>query len=372
MKPRVLLVEAAPRVTGSVRSIASAVAALRNEFEFSLVGQSSEVAKAMGVPWRRFEFAMPRRAEFLRFGPNVLTQALRFRAFTAEVRPHVVHVNDLTNLVPLVARWLGAKYRLLYHVRLLPTSYVGPIFVPFTRLILSNADRVVCVSHAVRRALPGAAHVDIVPNGLPISVIPDGLAVQTLEHRPSRPTSERIDVLYVGHFHPGKGQDLAVEALRLAVEREPRLHLSFVGSESTAPEFAAAVRNRVVRASLERHVSFLGAVAVTGPLYDQADLVLNLSESESFSMVVLEGMMHGKPVIASRSGGPDELLEVPGTGVLVLNRDVRAAAEALVQLAGQSASRQAMGARAREVAVSRFDVQHTSRQLGAIYAELSR
>jgi len=139
------------------------------------MGGSDEVRDAIGVPWTHFEFAMPRKAELLTFGPRVLLQARRFAKEARLLGIDLVHVNDMTNIVPLVARWLGGRYRLVYHLRLLPTSYIRSIYLPLSRLVLAGADEVVCVSQAVVNALPPSRRIELVPNGVAVKVVPDGI-----------------------------------------------------------------------------------------------------------------------------------------------------------------------------------------------------
>ncbi len=370
-RPLIHIVESAPRFTGSVRSISSVVRALKPRFDFALVGQSEVVRDALDVPWHRFEFPMPRRSEVLSFGPRVMLQAIRFLRLARATRPDIVHVNDLTNVVPIVARWIGATYRLVYHVRLLPTSYIGPIYGPLSRLVLANADRVVCVSQAVVDALPHSGRVSLVPNGLPVAVIPDGIVVDALD-RLVEPTRDIdfVNVLYLGHFHPGKGHEHAVRAFALAFSRAPNLRLSFVGSEDVDPAYARSVRTLAEELHLQGAVSFLGPVKDPSSAIRAADIVLNLSESESFSMVVLESMMSGRAIIASRCGGPNELLSAPGSGLLVENRDVHGAADALVHFATDALARRAAGEKARAIAIERYDVQRTAQLLANVYDSL--
>jgi glycosyltransferase involved in cell wall biosynthesis len=67
-------------------------------------------------------------------------------------------------------------------------------------------------------------------------------------------------------------------------------------------------------------------------------------------MVVLEGMLHGLPVIAAEVGGPADILEHGRTGLLFPPRDVAALAAALRQLVENGEDRHRMGdAAAREV-----------------------
>jgi glycosyltransferase involved in cell wall biosynthesis len=64
----------------------------------------------------------------------------------------------------------------------------------------------------------------------------------------------------------------------------------------------------------------------------QCDTLVMASHRESFGVVLIEAMSCGKPVIATRCGGPEEVV-TPETGLLVDPGDVAGLAAALVQMA---------------------------------------
>ena len=53
--------------------------------------------------------------------------------------------------------------------------------------------------------------------------------------------------------------------------------------------------------------------------YLKACFVINFSESESFSLTCLEALYFGRPVIATRCGGPEEIIDEKESGFLVLH-----------------------------------------------------
>ena len=73
--------------------------------------------------------------------------------------------------------------------------------------------------------------------------------------------------------------------------------------------------------------------------YRAADILVVPSWYEPFGMVVLEGMIHGLAVAASRVGGPGEIIRDGETGLLFPPRDARALAQAILELATDSVLR---------------------------------
>src|SRR6266498_593772 len=67
-------------------------------------------------------------------------------------------------------------------------------------------------------------------------------------------------------------------------------------------------------------------------LYRLADILVVPSWYEPFGMVVLEGMVHGMAIAASRVGGLAEILEHERTGLLFQPRDVPALTQSILRL----------------------------------------
>src|SRR5436853_7243931 len=80
--------------------------------------------------------------------------------------------------------------------------------------------------------------------------------------------------------------------------------------------------------------------------YDSTDVLVVPSRYEPFGMVILEGMLHGLPIVASNVGGPAEILEHDRTGLLFPPTNADALAQALLRLVTSQDLRQRIGAAA--------------------------
>jgi glycosyltransferase involved in cell wall biosynthesis len=68
-------------------------------------------------------------------------------------------------------------------------------------------------------------------------------------------------------------------------------------------------------------------------VYKSFDISLMFSESESFSMICAESQFYGIPVIATKCGGPSEIIDNMENGILVENKNVFQMTEAMNKLA---------------------------------------
>ena len=152
-----------------------------------------------------------------------------------------------------------------------------------------------------------------------------------------------------GRFHPWKGQQVLLDALT----RLPRVHALFVGAPLFGEEaFASALQAQAAKTGVADRAHFLGFRADVPELMRASDAIVHASVyPEPFGRVIVEGMLAGRPVIATGAGGVTEIVD-DETGVLVPPNDAEALARAIESLAAnpvraaQIAARGAARARA--------------------------
>ena len=89
-----------------------------------------------------------------------------------------------------------------------------------------------------------------------------------------------------------------------------------------------------------------------------------------FGIVILEAMACGKPVIASKIGGPAEIVEDAETGFLVNPRDTEAVAERIIRLIKDEKLRKRMGRKARKIVVEKYSLEKISEEYYRLYRSL--
>ena len=126
--------------------------------------------------------------------------------------------------------------------------------------------------------------------------------------------------------------------------------LRFVGGDMGLEKnksFKRELEAFVQKHQLEGAVTFESFEPDIEKVIKAADVVLNLSEAESFSMTCAEASYYGVPVIASRCGGPEEIIQHQRTGMLVENGNREQMRTAMLQLAQSPELRKAWGRAAR-------------------------
>jgi glycosyltransferase involved in cell wall biosynthesis len=118
---------------------------------------------------------------------------------------------------------------------------------------------------------------------------------------------EKKVVLALGRFHPNKGFDVLLRAMMTL----PKAQLCLLGEgeeKKAIVELAAPIANRVHILPWQENIT---------PFMEHADVFVCPSRHEPFGSVILEAWSHQKPLIASESEGPSQVIEHEKTGLLV-------------------------------------------------------
>jgi len=233
----------------------------------------------------------------------------RARDQVARRRPDVIYAHYL---VPtgLVATAAGAPFVITAHGG--DVANVGriPLVATLTRRVIGRAGAVICVSEYLAERLPAA------PRRL--EVIDCGVDVERFRPAPQAAGADQGPrYLIVGGLIERKNHRRLLEAFA----RLERGTLTVAGTGPLEAELRAAAPPRV---------RFVGRVAPEAmpALYHGCDVYCQPSLVEAQGQALLEALASGRPVVATRSGGPPEYVD-ERCGALVDPLDVDAIAEGM-------------------------------------------
>jgi sugar transferase (PEP-CTERM/EpsH1 system associated) len=118
-----------------------------------------------------------------------------------------------------------------------------------------------------------------------------------------------------------------------------------------------ALRERVAAHQLAEDVSFLGNRPDIHTVLAACDIFVLTSTSEGLPNTILEAMATALPVVSTRVGGAEELVDEGSTGFLVTPGNPEAVADAIEGLARDERLRLAMGVAGRRRAVDEFSLE---------------
>ena len=186
------------------------------------------------------------------------------------------------------------------------------------------------------------AKLHIIPCGVDLNVFRP-MRQSDAREALGRDQCERI-VLFVGRIEQIKGIDVLLRALGLLFFRHPELRndvcLLVVGGaldpndDSPEIEKVEELQRLVHQHRMEANVSFVGSMDQQrlALFYAAADVCAVPSLTESFGLVALEAMACGTPVVGTRVGGLQTLIDHGESGLLVPAGDYQALAESIAKV----------------------------------------
>ena len=164
------------------------------------------------------------------------------------------------------------------------------------------------------------SRIEIVPPGVDHSIFSPA---SKKEARQLLNLREQPTLLFVGRIQPLKGVDLAISTLSKLGHRDAQLVLIGSSSGPDGPTEERRIRQMVEELGLKNRVLFVEPQSHEKLVdwYRAADVVLMPSRSESFGLVALEAAASGVPVVASKVGGLQTIVEDGLSGYLIDDRD---------------------------------------------------
>lgn len=184
-------------------------------------------------------------------------------------------------------------------------------------------------------------------------------------HRKALAEADEKILMHISNFRPVKRVGDIVRVAASLMKKVPA-RLVFVGDGPDRPVAEEAAR----QLGIGDRVVFLGKLESVAELLSAADLFLLPSESESFGLSALEAMASEVPVLGTRCGGLEELVEDGVTGRLLAVGAVDAMAEAATEILSTPGLQEQMGRAGRTVAEENYSSQRILSMYESFYEEV--
>lgn len=177
-------------------------------------------------------------------------------------------------------------------------------------------------------------------------------------------------ILFVGTIRHVKGVDVLLRAIKLLVKRGRAARLILVGESfyRNYQQDYAGLMQMAKELKLNSHVKFAGGKPVEEVVraMQQSALLVLPSRRETLGMVLAEAMACGTPVVATRCGGPEDIV-TDRVGILVPPEDPAALADAIERVLNERARFDPRALRA--YSLENFGIEVVAERLVKLYRE---
>lgn len=303
-----------------------------------------------GIPVLRWQgvYWIPKAARYklhswLRGGLKLAAEYIRNYGI-----PDVIHAHNIPN-AGILAERIQSQWGIPYIITEHSSTYARGMVSPAILESIRNAAKGASFKAAVSPALAALLEKTLGHCGNPWRSIPNLLPAIYEEKPPARTRMDQavpFCFLNVGTLIELKGQRELLESYALSFRGRTDTCLRIVGDGPLLEQLQLQAQ----RLGIESAVTFTGGLDRHGlrDEYLACDVYVHPSHYETFGLTIVEAMACGKPVIATRCGGPDEVVR-PEDGLLVEPKNVPALANALLTMRNASATFDSKAIRRRAI-----------------------
>lgn len=289
-----------------------------------------------------------------------------------EFKPHIIHgavfegvtmaaVNGFLKNVPIVILEETSDPQ--------NRSWRGNLLMKMFSLV---ADKVVGVSpastHYLRDKLGiGTEKIQLIENGVALPRVVSQDEVNALKMKLGI-SDDKVVIGSVGRMLDDgtkRFSDL-IKAFDVLIKKGVNAHLILIGEGREKENYKQLVN----QLGLTENVTFEGYQSDVAPYYEVFDVFSLVSSHESFGLVLVEAMLHNLPVLATRVGGMQYIVDEGKTGFLVEKYQVAEIAEKLEVLCSDANLRKQMGEKGYAKAMNCYTEEKYVEKVSALYTAL--
>jgi glycosyltransferase involved in cell wall biosynthesis len=324
----------------------------RNEF--------ARAVQAAGIPQLELK-------ETRRFNPSHVAEV---RRYLKAHRIALLHAHGYRTDVLGYAATLGTSTALVTtHHGWIRNTRSQRLFGRLARVLCERFDGVEIVSRRLGDELSPAfrqsARLAVVHNAIVLDDYrPRGDRDEMRRRLGILPSDRLIGV--IGRLSREKGCLEMLDAFATIAARVPGAKLAFVGEGPLESE----LKRRVEQKGLQPRVQFVRHQTPILPIYEAVDVVVSPSHTEGLSNVILEALAVGRPVVATRVGGNEEIVEDATSALIVPPLQPDALAEAVCRVLQDDALSASLVAAGRLRVEQEFSFQARMRKEEAFYERI--
>lgn len=322
--------------------------------EFRNAGVGLEIVDMPRV--RLFKNPLSYTMVILKFFPTVF----QIKNIIEDYRINLVCTSGMVNLYGALAARLAHRPHIL-----MANEYLS-VLKAVTPYFLFLSDKIICCSNLTSRMFKKCDKVLVKHYGIDLNEFSPNINSKTSISESGVSSSLVTMVTRLTYW---KGVEVFIKSA-MYVKRNTNFIIFgeiVIGRE----KYAAKLERMIEKLDLKERVSIRTDKNKNIPqIIATSDVIVHASLGhEPFGIIIIEAMAVGRPVIASKIGGPLEIITDGVDGVLIEPGNPKVLAQAISGLLEDSKLAEEMGLRAREKAIEKFDLKEYTRSFDRIFKE---
>ena len=272
--------------------------------------------------------------------------------------------------------WIATTFKSEFRTQLKVFKHFQPYYLmnlflyPFNRyfekLVIKKAAKIIALSKFTRDNI--VKEFKVRPRNIAVINIPVDSDYFSFSQR-KLPNNRAIRLLTVGRLDdPRKNITLLVKAFKELLNQGFNLRLMLAGVCKPKKLFSLKSQIKDIRDKVDLHIST--SLEKIKELYRTSDIFILTSNQEGLGIVILEAMSSGLPVIATRSGGPEEIISDGDNGMLFNCEDLEQLMKSIVKLLSSEKLYSKFSKSGRETIETKFSKVFLRDKMIKIYKEI--
>ncbi|MGG5341710.1 glycosyltransferase family 4 protein [Enterococcus sp. AZ192] len=311
-----------------------------------------ELEKIEGCSVSIYSYAVLRRKNLSFFGmlsylKHTISSLYFFMKYINKSKIDIVYTNTSVVFSGAITAKLKRK-KSIWHIREIISN-------PVERKIISTivnlfSDKIICNSNATLNSITDKKKGTVIHNVIDT----DNIQI------PSLKTSNKITIGMAGRINRWKGQKLFIDAANQILVDYPDVKFVIAGDTFSGEEYIKEELLEYVRKiNRTEQILFLGLVNNMNDFYGSIDIfVLPSIKPEPFGLVILEAMARKIPVIATKHGGPLEIIQDDENGFLVDYENSEELVSKMNELITDEVRRKSLGEQGYLNQQTKFSLKH--------------
>lgn len=249
-------------------------------------------------------------------------------------------------------------------------NFKGKVYTRLDRFMLRFFDRVITVSDVMREQLLDRGVKDdrlrVIPNALVIDDYRPDKSRQAFRQELGLSPNTRL-IANIGRLSPEKGQDIFLRAARQLLETNHDLCFVLIGIGPQQDYLQQLARQLGIASS----VVFAGYRQDMQEIYNSLDLVVQSSCTEGMPNVILESLLMQVPVVATRVGGTEEVVQHGFSGLLIDANNLPQLVAGIADFLHSPQRHRDMVDKGREYVMEHFDHNRRVNRLMDVYEQVA-
>ncbi|WP_415883197.1 glycosyltransferase family 4 protein [Neptuniibacter sp. QD34_54] len=294
---------------------------------------------------------------------NIFKNAKKLARYIDDCKIDLIHLHWTKDLpLCVLAKKLSKRQPKLVQTRHMNMTRFKSDF--YHSYLYKNLDLMIAVTKQVQEQITQFIPQEIRPTvrvsyiGAPIYQPLDETSQEALKEKYQ--LTDSFVITLAGRIEPAKGQELLIDALQTL--NNPNVKVMFIGhpmDECYLEQF----KKQIAAKELTQQVVFTGFVSNVQDLMAISDCVVLATNKETFGMVLVEAMHTGTAVLASKSGGPLEIINHEHDGLLFESQNSNDLSKKLAAYIEIQDLRNKLAVSGRQKALSKFDSQQQFKEV---------